>query len=129
MNSGTFPSGIDLSGDSVSGNPNTVQAGTSVTITATDEDNNTSNLAVNFPAVTAGGSFDANGFSTSSNSTIMLQELSLIVMDFIEQQELHVMMMDIIQQVIMLMDSIEQINGMHPTMRMMTYQEHKSYAN
>ncbi|MDA9062943.1 FecR domain-containing protein [Candidatus Pelagibacter sp.] len=62
--SGTLPSGIDLSGDTVSGNPNTVQAATSVTITATDEDNNTNNLAVNFPAVTAGGSFDANGFST-----------------------------------------------------------------
>ena len=33
-----------------------MQAATSVTITATDEDNNTSDLAVNFPAVTAGGS-------------------------------------------------------------------------
>jgi hypothetical protein len=66
LNSGTFPSGIDLSGDTVSGNPNTVQAGTSVTIRATDDDNNFNDLAVNFPAVTAGGSFDANGFSTSS---------------------------------------------------------------
>ena len=44
-------------------------------------------------------------------------------------QELVVMRMDIIQQVIMLMDSIEHINGMHHTMRMMTYQEHKPYAN
>jgi hypothetical protein len=63
--SGTFPSGIDLAGGSVSGNPNTVQAGTSVTITATDEDNNFNDLVVSFPAVTAGGSFDSNGFSTS----------------------------------------------------------------
>ena len=61
--------------------------------------------------------------------TITLQELSLIVKDYIEQQELHVMALDIIQQVIMLMDSIVQINGMQPTMRMMTYQEHKPYAN
>ena len=66
MNSGTFPSGIDLSGDTVSGNPNTVQAATSVTITATDEDNNTSNLAVNFPAVTAAATYNAKGFSNSS---------------------------------------------------------------
>ena len=70
MNSGTFPSGIDLSGDTVSGNPNTVQAGTSVTIRATDEDNNTSNLAVNFPAVTAGGSVAWTTTSASFPSTL-----------------------------------------------------------
>ena len=130
MNSGTFPSGIDLSGDTVSGNPNTVQAGTSVTIRATDEDNNFNDLVVSFPAVTAGGSFDANGFSTVTpfNHNVTGTQFDS-EWSYIEQQELHVMMMDIIQQVIMLMDSIEQINGMHPTMRMMTYQEHKSYAN
>ncbi|MDC1280427.1 putative Ig domain-containing protein [Pelagibacteraceae bacterium] len=53
--SGSFPSGIDLIGDAVSGTPNTEQAATSVTITATDEDNNTSDLFVSFPAVDAGG--------------------------------------------------------------------------
>jgi hypothetical protein len=64
--SGTFPSGINLAGGIVSGTPNTEQAATSVTITATDDDNNTSDLTVSFPAVTAagGGSFDENGFST-----------------------------------------------------------------
>ena len=63
--SGTFPDGIDLNGNIVSGTPNTEQAATSVTITATDEDNNTSDLVVSFPAVdAAGGSYDENGFST-----------------------------------------------------------------
>ena len=64
--SGTLPDGLDLMTGSVSGTPSTVQAATSVTITATDEDNNTSNLAVNFPAVTAGGTYNAKGFSNSS---------------------------------------------------------------
>ena len=64
--SGTLPDGLDLMTGSVSGTPNTVQAATSVTITATDEDNNTSNLAVNFPAVTAAATYNAKGFSNSS---------------------------------------------------------------
>ena len=65
--SGTFPDGIDLNGNTVSGTPSGAQGATNVTITATDEDNNTSDLFVSFPAVdSAGGSFDANGFSTVS---------------------------------------------------------------
>ena len=66
--SGTFPDGIDLNGDTVSGTPSGAQGATNVTITATDEDNNTSDLVVSFPAVDAagGGSYDENGFSTVS---------------------------------------------------------------
>ena len=65
----------------------------------------------------------------SHHSTIMLQELSLIVGDYIEQQELTVIVKDIMKMVIMLMDSIEQLNGMQLMMKLITYHHLKLHGD